>query len=136
MKFKQFTLDPFQEAAVESIDNQNSVVVSAATGTGKTLIADYAIDKLLKKGRKVFNKSFLKYRFGKTKGYLIYIIARDNDRFTKLRGIAMGNKIGKQIYNKLKKNYSIHNKLNTIILPILYQFLLCQCLLNIFILYF
>jgi anaerobic magnesium-protoporphyrin IX monomethyl ester cyclase len=67
--------------------------------------------KLLKKGRKVFNKSFLKYRFGKTKGYLIYIIARDNDRFTKLRGIAMGNKIGKQIYNKLKKNYSIHNKL-------------------------
>ncbi|MBT3464820.1 DEAD/DEAH box helicase, partial [archaeon] len=53
MKFKQFTLDPFQEAAVESIDNQNSVVVSAATGTGKTLIADYAIDKLLKKGRRV-----------------------------------------------------------------------------------
>ena len=53
MKFKQFTLDPFQEAAVESIDNQNSVVVSAATGTGKTLIPDYAIDKLLKKGRRV-----------------------------------------------------------------------------------
>ncbi len=45
MKFKNFTLDPFQEEAVQAIESNNSVVVSAPTGSGKTLIADYIIDK-------------------------------------------------------------------------------------------
>ena len=36
-----------------SIDNNHSVVVSAPTGSGKTLIADYIINKYLKKGIKV-----------------------------------------------------------------------------------
>ena len=49
MKFKNFILDPFQVDAVKSVNKGNSVVVSAATGTGKTLIADYIIDKFLKK---------------------------------------------------------------------------------------
>ncbi|MFH2021336.1 MAG: DEAD/DEAH box helicase [archaeon] len=53
MKFKNFTLDPFQEESASSIDNGNSVVVSAATGTGKTLIADYIIDKYLKLSRRI-----------------------------------------------------------------------------------
>jgi superfamily II RNA helicase len=53
MKFKTFTLDPFQEDSVKSIESGNSVVVSAATGTGKTLIADYIIDKYLKEKRRV-----------------------------------------------------------------------------------
>ena len=53
MKFKNFTLDPFQIDSVKSIEAGNSVVVSAATGTGKTLIADYIIDKYLKKSRRV-----------------------------------------------------------------------------------
>ena len=53
MKFKNFVLDPFQVDAVKSIDKGNSVVVSAATGTGKTLIADYIIDKYLKKKRRI-----------------------------------------------------------------------------------
>ncbi len=45
MKFKDFTLDSFQEEAIEAIEQQNSVVVSAPTGSGKTLIADYIIEK-------------------------------------------------------------------------------------------
>ncbi len=53
MKYKRFTLDKFQEDAIHSIEKHRSVVVSAATGTGKTLIADYVIDKFLKKGRKI-----------------------------------------------------------------------------------
>ncbi|MFH0875609.1 MAG: DEAD/DEAH box helicase [archaeon] len=53
MIFKGFTLDPFQEKSIECIDNGHSVVVSAATGTGKTLIADYIIDKYLKAGKKI-----------------------------------------------------------------------------------
>ncbi len=72
--------------------------------------------KALKKGRAVFNKSFLQYRFGKKLGTLIYWIARDNDRYIKLRGIAMGTRLGKHIYNFLRKNYSIH-KQNKGVLP-------------------
>ena len=53
MKFKGFTLDDFQVRAVQYIEGNNSVIVSAATGTGKTLIADYTIDKFLKGKRRV-----------------------------------------------------------------------------------
>ncbi len=45
MQFKTFTLDPFQEEAIEAIENNDSVVVSAPTGSGKTLIADFIIEK-------------------------------------------------------------------------------------------
>ncbi len=48
MKYKQFTLDKFQEDAIRFIEQNKSVVVSAATGTGKTLIADYIINKAIK----------------------------------------------------------------------------------------
>ncbi|MFT4310376.1 MAG: DEAD/DEAH box helicase [Candidatus Woesearchaeota archaeon] len=44
MEYNGFTLDAFQKDAISSINKGNSVVVSAATGTGKTLIADYVID--------------------------------------------------------------------------------------------
>ncbi len=53
MQFKNFTLDPFQVEAVNSVEKNNSVVVSAATGTGKTLIADYIIDKYLKENKRI-----------------------------------------------------------------------------------
>lgn len=53
MHFKQFTLDPFQEEAIHAIERGASVVVSAATGTGKTLIADYAIDKFIHQGGRI-----------------------------------------------------------------------------------
>ncbi len=45
MKFKTFTLDPFQEEAVKAIEENNSVMVSAPTGSGKTLVADFIIEK-------------------------------------------------------------------------------------------
>jgi len=53
MHFKNFTLDRFQEKSIESINNDHSVMVSAPTGSGKTLIADYIIDKELKGSRRV-----------------------------------------------------------------------------------
>ena len=45
MKYKTFTLDRFQEDSINAIENNYSVVVSAPTGSGKTLIAEYIIDK-------------------------------------------------------------------------------------------
>ncbi len=45
MQFKTFTLDPFQEEAIKAIEQNYSVVVSAPTGSGKTLIADFIIEK-------------------------------------------------------------------------------------------
>ena len=45
MKFKGLTLDPFQEKAVNAIEENHSVVVSAPTGSGKTLVAEYLIHK-------------------------------------------------------------------------------------------
>ncbi|MBN2881209.1 DEAD/DEAH box helicase [Candidatus Woesearchaeota archaeon] len=53
MDFKGFKLDKFQEDAIKSVDLHNSVVVSAATGTGKTLIADYVITKFLNTTKRV-----------------------------------------------------------------------------------
>lgn len=53
MQFKNFTLDKFQVDAINSIEQNHSVVVSAATGTGKTLIADYVITKYLPMDKKI-----------------------------------------------------------------------------------
>lgn len=50
MIFKGYTLDKFQEDAIAAIDRNNSCVVSASTGTGKTLIAEYIIHKHLPEG--------------------------------------------------------------------------------------
>ena len=46
MEFQGKTLDQFQIDAADAIDRGESVVVSAPTGSGKTLIAEYAIHKL------------------------------------------------------------------------------------------
>ncbi|MFH1589890.1 MAG: DEAD/DEAH box helicase [archaeon] len=53
MKFKTFTLDKFQEDSIIAIENNKSVLVSAPTGSGKTLIADYIIDKFLKENSRI-----------------------------------------------------------------------------------
>lgn len=53
MKYQGLSLDPFQEEAVKAIDTGKSVIVSAPTGCGKTLIAEYAVDVSLQLERKV-----------------------------------------------------------------------------------
>jgi superfamily II RNA helicase len=53
MNYKGVTLDPFQEQAVQVINDQESLIVAAPTGAGKTLIAEYAIEKCLAEGARV-----------------------------------------------------------------------------------
>ncbi|MBI2094923.1 MAG: DEAD/DEAH box helicase [Candidatus Omnitrophica bacterium] len=45
--------DPFQKKSIEAIDLEKSVLVSAPTGSGKTAIAEYAIDKALSRQERV-----------------------------------------------------------------------------------
>ena len=53
MEFKGFILDEFQEEAINAIDQNQSVIVSAPTGSGKTLIADYIIHKSVPRGIRI-----------------------------------------------------------------------------------
>jgi superfamily II RNA helicase len=53
LQFQGFTLNPFQVKAAESIQAGKSVLVSAPTGAGKTLVAEYAIHDALQRGRRV-----------------------------------------------------------------------------------
>jgi len=55
-----FTLDPFQEQAIAALEAERSLVVCAPTGSGKTLIGEYAIFRALSRGRRVFYTTPLK----------------------------------------------------------------------------
>jgi superfamily II RNA helicase len=50
MDYKGVTLDPFQEQAIHVINDQESLIVAAPTGAGKTLVAEYAIERCMKEG--------------------------------------------------------------------------------------
>ena len=80
MQYKRFTLDKFQEDSINSFLNNNSVVVSAATGTGKTLIADYIIDTEIKRNKRVI--------------YTAPIKALSNQKFSQFRKEYGKDKIG------------------------------------------
>ena len=55
-----FPLDRFQLQAVDALNVGKSVVVCAPTGSGKTLIGEYAIHRALRQGRRVFYTTPLK----------------------------------------------------------------------------
>ncbi len=55
-----FELDEFQQDAIASLNAGSSVVVCAPTGSGKTLIGEYAIYRALVRGKRVFYTTPLK----------------------------------------------------------------------------
>ena len=48
-----FSLDPFQRAALAAVEAGESVMVSAHTSAGKTVVAQYAIAVSLQKNQRV-----------------------------------------------------------------------------------
>ncbi len=55
-----FDLDPFQLRALDALDAGQSVLVAAPTGSGKTVVAEYAVAKALTEGGKAFYTTPLK----------------------------------------------------------------------------
>lgn len=55
-----FALDPFQRRALDALDAGQSVLVAAPTGSGKTIVAEYAIRLALSGGAKAFYTTPLK----------------------------------------------------------------------------
>ncbi|MBN2800153.1 MAG: DEAD/DEAH box helicase [Deltaproteobacteria bacterium] len=53
MQYRGLELDAFQETAIQHLQGGASVLVSAPTGTGKTVIADWIVDKALAEGKRV-----------------------------------------------------------------------------------
>lgn len=53
MLYKGYTLDRFQEEAIDAISQGHSVIVAAPTGAGKTVIAEYAVEKCIEQNKRV-----------------------------------------------------------------------------------
>lgn len=50
----KFPLDPFQQHAISAISRNENVLVTAKTGSGKTLVGEYQIAHSLQQGQRVF----------------------------------------------------------------------------------
>ena len=55
-----FPLDDFQKQAIDALNQGHSVVVSAPTGSGKTVVGEYAIYRAIAHNQKVFYTTPLK----------------------------------------------------------------------------
>jgi ATP-dependent RNA helicase DOB1 len=53
VQYRGLTLDEFQERSIVALEEGRSVLVSAPTGTGKTVIADWIIEASLAAGQRV-----------------------------------------------------------------------------------
>ncbi len=53
MQYKEYTLDRFQEEAIQAIEQGYSTIVTAPTGAGKTVIAEYAVDKCIELDKRI-----------------------------------------------------------------------------------
>lgn len=57
---KKFILDTYQSDAIDAFVSGKNIIITAPTGTGKTLIAEYGIEDALKKGKRIIYLSPLK----------------------------------------------------------------------------
>lgn len=79
-KLYPFKLDPFQIEAIETIEDGKSVIVCAPTGSGKTVVAEYAVRRALARGRRCFYTTPLK--------------ALSNQKFGDLRRLLGDDEVG------------------------------------------
>jgi ATP-dependent RNA helicase HelY len=77
---REFELDRFQLEAIAALDAGQSVLVSAPTGSGKTVVAEHAVERALAEGGKVF--------------YTTPIKALSNQKFADLRRRHGADRVG------------------------------------------
>jgi superfamily II RNA helicase len=53
MEYRGLVLDDFQIEAIAALENGESALVAAPTGTGKTVVADWVVERALSEGREV-----------------------------------------------------------------------------------
>jgi len=58
--YRGFTLDSFQTRAITELENGHSLVLAAPTGSGKTLVAEYLIEKVLQTDQRIVYTSPIK----------------------------------------------------------------------------
>ncbi|MBI2168201.1 MAG: DEAD/DEAH box helicase, partial [Actinobacteria bacterium] len=75
-----FPLDDFQRRALDALDAGHSVLVAAPTGSGKTVVAEYAVASAVSAGRKAF--------------YTTPIKALSNQKFRDLRAVYGSDRVG------------------------------------------
>ena len=68
-----FEADPFQLLALDALDAGRSVLVAAPTGSGKTVVAEYAVARALAEGRKAFYTTPLKALSNQKYGDLVRV---------------------------------------------------------------
>jgi len=74
----KFPLDPFQTKALDILDEGRSVLVAAPTGSGKTLIAEYAVTRAIASGNRAFYTTPLKALSNQKYLDFVQIYGRDN----------------------------------------------------------
>ena len=72
-----FAADDFQLRAIDALDAGRSVLVAAPTGSGKTVVAEYAVALALAAGRKVFYTTPLKALSNQKYGDLVRVHGAD-----------------------------------------------------------
>jgi len=78
--YRNLRLDEFQQQAIAELEKGNSVLVSAPTGVGKTLIADYLIDQAIAKGARII--------------YTAPIKALSNQKFKEFKNLYGADRVG------------------------------------------
>src|SRR5207248_7908601 len=73
-----FELDGFQTRALDALDEGRSVLVAAPPGSGKTVVAEYAVAKALAEGGKAFYTTPLKALSNQKYGDLVARHGHDN----------------------------------------------------------
>ena len=80
MRYKGYELEKFQEEAIIAIEQNKDVIISTYTGNGKTLVADYTIEKCLNENKKVI--------------YTAPIKALSNQKYREMQKIYGDEKVG------------------------------------------
>jgi len=78
LSVNEFPLDRFQESALDILDEGRSVLVAAPTGSGKTLIAEYAVAKAIADEHRAFYTTPLKALSNQKYLDFVQIYGRDN----------------------------------------------------------